>query len=66
MTSIARYSKAIAAAAGSFAGAFGAAISDGNVTVAEWIGIATAVVVATVAVFAAPPNAVQDGEGESA
>lgn len=62
MTAIAKYTKAIAAALGALAGALGAAAVDGTVTGAEWIGVATAVVAAGVAAFAAPKNAVADGE----
>lgn len=62
MSTLATYSKAIAAALGSLVGALGAAAADGTVTASEWIGVVAAVAAATIAVFAAPKNAVADGE----
>jgi hypothetical protein len=62
MKNLAFYSKAVAAAVSSLAGAIGVAAADGAITSAEWVGIASTVLVATFAVFAAPKNAVADGE----
>jgi hypothetical protein len=63
MDKVAFYSKAIAAALGAFAGALGAACVDGSVSQNEWIGVAVATITAAVAAFAAPKNAVPDGDG---
>jgi heme O synthase-like polyprenyltransferase len=62
MSKLAQYSKAIGAALGAFAGALGFALTDGSVSVNEWITVAVTAITAAVAAFAAPKNAVADGE----
>ena len=57
MTTVRRISKALAAAVGALAGAYGTAYADGAVTSGEWWGIAGATVLAGVVTYLAPKNA---------
>lgn len=50
-------SKALAAAVGGLAGAYGTAFADGNISNQEWFGIVGAAVLAGVLTYLAPKNA---------